>query len=150
MVCFFIGHRDAESSLMPQIEAEVERHIVECGVEEFVVGQYGAFDRMAAQAVIRAKKQYPQIKLSILLPYHPSERRMKAPMEFDSTFYPPGMERVPRRLAIVRANEYMIKHCNFLIVYAWQKGSNALRLLELAQRQKRITITELNCGTDLS
>ena len=143
MVCFLIGHRDAGEWLMPRLKQEILRHIVECGVTEFVVGQYGAFDRMAARAVIDAKRRYPEVKLSILLPYHPSERAVQAPDGYDNTIYPPGMETVPRRVAIVRANEYMIQHCDCLIAYAWQPGSNTLRLLKMAQRGQRVRITEL-------
>ena len=33
---------------------------------------------------------------------------MEPPQGFDNTFYPPGMEKVPRKLAIVRANRYMV------------------------------------------
>lgn len=143
MICFFIGHRDAESRLMSQIEDAVNRHITEYGVTEFVVGQYGAFDRMAARAVIDAKKIFPQISLSILLPYHPFERKVYAPEGFDGTFYPPGMETVPRRYAIIRANQYMIKHCNYLIAYAWQPVGNSKKFLEYAKQQQNIIITEL-------
>ena len=57
MRCFFIGHADAEPSLRRQIDEEVRRHILEYGVTEFVVGQYGAFDMMAAAAVIKAKAE---------------------------------------------------------------------------------------------
>lgn len=46
--CFFIGHREAPDSLLPQLSAAVERHIMELGVTEFVVGSYGWFDSMAA------------------------------------------------------------------------------------------------------
>jgi len=132
MLCFFIGHRDAESGLMPQIEAAVSRHITEYGVTEFVVGQYGSFDRMAARAVINAKRHYPNITLYILLPYHPSERTVNAPDGYDDTFYPPGMENVPRKLAIVRANKYMVDNCDFLIAYVWHPASNAQNLLDYA------------------
>ena len=34
---------------------------------------------------------------------------------FDSTFYPPGMESVPRKVAIVRANRYVVDHVDYLI-----------------------------------
>lgn len=143
MLCFFIGHRDASSSLMPQLESAVKKHITDYGVTDFVVGQYGAFDRMAARAVIEAKKVFPNITLSILLPYHPSERKVHAPEGYDSTFYPPGMESVPRRFAITQANQYMIRHCDYLIAYAWQSASNAKRFLEFARHQPSITVTEL-------
>lgn len=137
MLCFFIGHRDTESGLMPQIEAAVHRHITECGVTEFVVGQYGAFDRMAARTVINAKRHYPNITLSILLPYHPSERSVNAPDGYNDTFYPPGMENVPRKLAIIRANKYMVDNSDFLIAYVRHPASNAQNLLEYAQARER-------------
>lgn len=46
-----------------------EHHIVHCGVTEFIVGNYGGFDRMAARAVISAKALYPGITLLLLLSY---------------------------------------------------------------------------------
>ena len=73
MLCFFIGHRNATTQLMPQLETAIKKHICDYSVTDFVVGQYGAFDRMAAHAVINAKKIFPEISLSILLPYHPAE-----------------------------------------------------------------------------
>ena len=48
---------------------------------------------------------------------------------------PPGMERVPRKLAIVRANRYMVDNSDFLIAYAWHPG-NARELVEYAQRRE--------------
>ena len=86
--CFFIGHRDIAHNILPQLCTEVERHIIEYGVGEFVVGNYGAFDRLAAKAVITAKKQHPEIALSLLIPYHPAERPIVTPQGFDNIFYP--------------------------------------------------------------
>lgn len=134
--CFFIGHREADEKLFPVLEAEVRRHIVELGVTEFIVGHYGGFDHLAAKAVLVAKKQHPEICLRVLLPYHPAERPVKIPEGVDCTYYPPGMEQVPRRFAIVRANRYMIDHVDFLIAYVWHTASNARELLEYAQRRE--------------
>ena len=113
----------------------VEQHIVEFGVTEFIVGNYGGFDHMAAKAVIEAKERHPNITLSMLIPYHPAERPIELPQGFENTFYPPGMEKVPRRLAIVRANRYMIDHVDYLIAYAWHPASNARDLVEYAQKR---------------
>lgn len=44
--CFFIGHRGSSCSLLPLLDSAVEQHITEFGVEEFIVGGYGNFDRM--------------------------------------------------------------------------------------------------------
>ena len=119
-----------------------EHHIVHCGVTEFIVGNYGGFDRMAARAVISAKALYPGITLLLLLSYHPAERPIETPPGFDGTFYPPGMESVPRRYAIVRANRYMIDHVDYLIAYAWHPASNAKELTAYALR-KGVVVTNL-------
>ena len=65
----------------------------------------------------------------MLLPYHPSERAVVLPAGFDGSLYPPGMETVPRRLAIVRANEYMAKRCDLLIGYTVLQNSNSGRIM---------------------
>lgn len=144
--CFFIGHREASTEILPTLESAIEQHISEYGVIEFIVGGYGGFERLVASAVIRAKRQHPQITLVLLLPYHPAERPIKKPKGFDSTYYPPDMEKVPRRLAIVRANRYVVDHVDYLIAYAWHSASNARELAEYAQKRERkglITVTML-------
>lgn len=134
--CFFIGHREAPDSLLPILDAEVERHITEYGVTDFVVGGYGRFDTLAAQCVKVAKKRHPGITLTLLLPYHPYDRPKPTPSGFDSAFYPPGMETVPKRLAIVQANRHMVDHSQFLIAYAWHPASNARNLVEYARKRE--------------
>lgn len=135
--CFFIGHRDAKDSLLPALIAEVERHILEYGVTEFVVGRYGRFDGLAAQAVKQAKERHPNVTLIYLRPYHPAERPDETPKGFDGSFYPPGMERVPKRLSIVQANRYMVDHSDFLITYVWHPTSNSRELVEYAKKRER-------------
>lgn len=111
---------------------------------EFFVGHYGRFDALAAHAVKDAKKRHPEVTLMLLLPYHPFDRPIQTPKGFDRTFYPPGMETVPKKIAIVRANRYMADTCNFLIAYVWHSGSNALELTEYTQQRGKIHITHLS------
>lgn len=144
--CFFIGHRETGDELIPALTAAVERHITEYGVTSFMVGRYGNFDKLAARAVIDAKKRHPEVTLTLLLPYHPFDRPTPTPQGFDGTFYPPGMETVPKRVAIVRANRYMVEHSTHLIAYAWHPASNARALVEHARiwgRKGKIHIENL-------
>ena len=144
--CFFIGHREASEEIYPAVYAAVEQHILEYGVTEFIVGHYGGFDRLAASAVKEAKRFYPEVRLILLLPYHPAERPIPMLEGFDGTFYPPGMESVPRKVAIVRANRYVVDHVDYLIAYAWHPASNARELVEYAKRrgcQNRLQIMML-------
>lgn len=135
--CFFIGHREASEEIYPVLYAAVEQHIVEYGVTEFIVGHYGGFDRLAASAVKEAKRYHPGVRLILLLPYHPAERPIPTPDGFDSTFYPPGMESGPRKIAIVRANRYVVDHVDYLIAYVWHPASNARELVEYAQKRQQ-------------
>ena len=135
--CFFIGHRDAPEAIYPQLLAEVEHHIAELGVSEFIVGHYGGFDRLAAKAVIAAKERHPNISLLLLLPYHPAEQSIEIPAGFDNTYYPPEVEQVPRRLAIIRANRYVVDRVDYLIAYAWHPASNARELVKYAAARRQ-------------
>lgn len=63
-ICFFIGYREAPDNLLPILDVEVERHIIEYGVTDFVVGRYGRFDGMAAHCVKAAKERHPEITLA--------------------------------------------------------------------------------------
>ena len=85
--CFFIGHREANESLLPRLELEIERLITEENVRYFYVGGYGGFDQIAATAVKQAKKKYPEITLMLVLPYHPAERPIEKPSGYDGTYY---------------------------------------------------------------
>lgn len=134
--CFFIGHRNTPDTVLPALTQEVERHIVEYGVTDFVVGHYGRFDALAAQTVIDAKKRHPPVTLTMLLSYHPAERPVAAPEGYDGTLYPPGMERAPRRLAIVRANHWMLCNSGYLIAYVRHPSNGSREVLEAARRRE--------------
>lgn len=141
--CFFIGHREAGDEIAAALVDAVEQHVTEYGVTAFLVGGYGGFDRMAARAVMEAKRRHPEITLTRLLPYHPAERPVDLPPGFDDSFYPPGLETVPRRFAISRANRYAADHCGYLIAYARHPASNAWDLAAYAQRRGRTVVTFL-------
>lgn len=136
--CFFIGHREAPDGLLPILAKIVEQHITKYDVSDFYVGQYGAFDRLAARAVIDAKKRHPKVTLTILLSYYPADRLLKLPDGANGSLYPLCMEEVPKRVAIPRANRWMVDHSTHLIAYVWHPASNARKLLDYARtREKR-------------
>ena len=135
--CFFIGHRTVPNDIRERLNAAIERHITEYGVTEFFVGHYGAFDRMAQAALVRAKKRHPHIRPLLLLPYHPGEQIVKVPNGFDGSFFPPGMEAVPRAFAIVRANQYAIRTCDYLICYDARQIGSTRELVDLARRREK-------------
>ena len=141
--CFFIGHREADERLLPELMSVVERLIIEEQVSCFYVGGYGGFDRIAASAIKRSKQNHPEITLMLVLPYHPAERPVEIPHGFDGTYYPEGMEKVPRRFAIVKTNEIMVNTSDWLIAYVRHGASNSRKILEYAQHRGNIQIVRI-------
>ena len=135
--CFFIGHREADERLLPLLSGTIERLITEENVSYFYVGGYGGFDRIASTAVKAVKKKHPAITLMLVLPYHPAERPVDTPYGFDGTYYPEGLEQVPKRYAIVRANRIMIDISDWLVAYVRHGASNSRKLLEYAEHRRK-------------
>ena len=135
--CYFIGHREADDRLLPVLTRTIEKLVQEESVYYFYVGGYGGFDRIAGMAVKLVKKQHPDITLHLVLPYHPAERPIEAPNGYDGTYYPEGLEKVPRQYAIVRANKILVDTSDWLIAYVRHGASNSRKLLEYAQRREK-------------
>ncbi|MBE6778287.1 MAG: hypothetical protein E7541_02765 [Ruminococcaceae bacterium] len=137
--CFFIGHRDAPQEVYTALCEAVEEHICQ-GVEEFLVGGYGAFDHMAAKAVMEMKKRYSAVRLVRLLAYLPTVTAA-VPEGFDGSLYPEGLENTPRPFAIVKANQMAVDMSDSLIGYVCYAPSNAAKVVRRAQKKGlRVTL----------
>ena len=135
--CFFIGHREADERLLPYLIGVIRQLVMDESVRYFYVGGYGGFDRIAGMAVKEVKKQYPGITLHLVLPYHPAERSIEPPPGYDGTYYPEGLEGVPRQYAIVKANKILVDTCDWLIAYVRHGASNSQKILEYAERREK-------------
>jgi hypothetical protein len=129
------GHADCPDSIMPRIEAAIEVQYMIHGVCNFYVGNRGRFDSLVAMAAKRVKQRHPDLKLYLVLAYHPGERSVDLTDGFDNSFYP-TLEGVPRQYAIVRANKYMVDTADTIICYVKHIG-NTRNLLEYAQRRQK-------------
>ena len=135
--CFFIGHREAGKDVIPLLAEAVEKHITEYSVTDFYVGHYGGFDRLVAQAVEEAKERHPEIRLTLVLPYHPAIRPINVPKGFDGSFYPWEDEKIPKRLAIIKTNPRMVDTCDYLITYAYHFLGGTGQIVEYARKREK-------------
>ena len=70
--CFFSGHRDIPREKYPEVQEKLERTVEELiaqGIQYFGVGGALGFDTLAALTVIKLKRQHPEIRLALILPY---------------------------------------------------------------------------------
>lgn len=147
--CFFIGHRDATQTIQDELYETVVHLVKECHVDHFIVGHYGEFDRMATSVVQRVIQEYPEkaIIAEILEPYFPGERELPVPVYFEGTYYPEGMEMVPLRFCIEKANQKALEESDVLVAYVTHSGGNAAKLLRRARREAKIgCLTVINLG----
>ena len=131
--CFLFGHADCPDHVLPKLEKSIET-AVSNGVQNFYVGNRGAFDRLATTAVKRIKQKHPDVRLYLLLAYHPAEQPQAPTEGFDGTYYP-LFENVPRRYAIVRSNEAMARLADYVICYVNHVG-NTRKLLSIVQKRQ--------------
>ena len=85
--CFFTGHRETGEKLLPYLTDTAKRLVTDCGVTRFYVGGYGNFDRLSGKAVIALKNSFPNIRLFLVIPYHPAERPVLTPQGYDGTYW---------------------------------------------------------------
>ncbi len=132
----------AQTLTMALVDA-VERHITEYGVTDFLVGNYGAFDRMSARTVREAKTQHLGIHLHLMLPYRSEMGRPLPDQEgYDNFVYPEGIEDVLYKLAIPRLNRIMVRDSAY-VIHSWGGAATTLEFAARRQRMGKLIITNL-------
>ena len=66
MTATFFGHRDTPQNIAELLGAKIEELIVSRGVDEFYVGDSGAFDRMVLAELRKLEKKYPFIRYCVV------------------------------------------------------------------------------------
>lgn len=139
--CFLFGHGDVSADTVPQLKAAITEAYLHHGIRCFYVGNRGSFDRLATKALKELKKQFPDTQLILLLAYHPAERKVILPEDFDNSYFPP-LDRIPKPYRIVQANRYIVNNVDEVICYVNHIG-NSRNLLEYCQKLPHLLITNL-------
>lgn len=140
-ICCFFGHRRLADFVIPLLQEQVEKLILDCGVKQFYVGGCGDFDSYATTVVRRLKKKYSDIKIFLIPAYFYVIERDKIYIanHYDGTIFP-DIENVPKRFAIVRRNYWMVEQCKYVISYVEFTWGGADHAVRYAKRKKRIVI----------
>lgn len=140
MVCCFFGHHDTPSTVKSALLECIKNLIENEGADTFLVGNQGSFDGMVLSVLRALAVQYPHISYKAVLAYMPGQKeeyRYFDPME---TMYPEGLERVPRRFAISRRNDWMLKQSDTVVCYVRHHFGGSGQFVEKAIRQKKRVI----------
>ena len=144
MTCCFFGHKDAPSSVLPQIEEAVEKLIAEQNVKSFLVGNQGQFDSMVLSVLRKLKTQHPEITYNVVLAYMPEEKEEWSPYEYWETVLPEGLEAVHPRYAISKRNDWMVNESDMVVAYVKHSWGGAAKYVEKALNRKLHVINIAN------
>ena len=132
--CTFFGHSDCPETIAPRLREALIHLIAHDGIEQFYVGDRGAFDRLVTRELRALSALYPHIRYTVVLAYLPSTVQCD-----EDTLFPQGIEKVPKRYAISWRNKWMLKHADCAVTYITHSQGGAAQFAALAQRQgKRV------------
>ena len=139
LIVSFFGHSKTIIDINQEDFLSILENIVKDAPVEFLLGMYGDFDFFAYACAKEYKKRHPNAKLVFVTPYiHENYCLLEDAKErFDEIVYP-ELEKVPKRYAIIRRNEYMINESDFIIFYVTHHhGGGAYMALEYAKRKNK-------------
>ena len=139
LTAVFIGHNEYygldDSKLREAIIAAIN-----AGVTTFLNGGMGGFDWKCAYIVKTLKKEYPQIRSELIIPYLTFNPRSTD--DFDEIVYPDGFEKYHFKSAIPARNKYMVDNSQYAICYVSHDWGGAFQTYSRAKK-KGLTIINL-------
>ena len=115
---------------------KVVKDVIILGGDTFYLGGYGTFDYIAKQVVWELKEEYPHIESLLVIPYLDKKYDLE---KYDSSIYP-SLENVPKRFAISKRNEWMVKESHMVISYVTHSWGGAAITMEYAKKKKKTII----------
>ena len=105
---------------------------------KFYLGGYGDFDVLCLRTLKDFKADFPEIELIFITPYLDKNysKLELAKYYYDDVIFPP-IESVPRKFAILKRNEWMVKQADLVIAYVKYSWGGAAKALEYAKRKKK-------------
>ena len=135
-ICAFFGHRD--TPMTDRIEkdlTDVIRKLIFQGVDEFWLGEQGAFDYMSRLVLKNLKKEYRWIAICIFPTRLPSKAKMKWLDEQKyEIIYPEEVAKAPFKVALLRRNQYMVKYADNIVCYITREHGGAYKAVKQAQK----------------
>ena len=137
MIVTFCGHNEVTNpDDVRQWLEDTVGDLIQRGATTFYLGGYGGFDRLAASILRNISANNPTVESILVLPYLNREAEDDL---YDGTIYPP-LESVPKRLAIIKRNEWMVDHADVIVAYVLHDWGGANAMLQFAVRKGKMII----------
>lgn len=128
-VCTFFGHRECYK-LDREVLMRAIAELIGQGVDEFLVGNQGQFDRQVLSCLKSLQTQYPNIRYNVVLAYLPTQKGDGA--DLSDTIYP-EIEGHPK-FAVERRNRWLIRQADVCLCYVNHTWGGAYKFASMAKR----------------
>lgn len=134
----FCGHSKLEETekIKNWLRIVIE-NLIKQGAKTFYLGGYGQFDTLSAYVLNEIKKQYPNIKIILVLAYLNKKHDVSI---YDYSIYP-SLELVPPRYAILKRNEYMVDISDVVVSCVKYNYGGAYTTLKYAKKRNKNIIS---------
>ncbi|MBR2870329.1 MAG: hypothetical protein IKB98_02990 [Clostridia bacterium] len=140
MIITFCGHSSFDNNENQYKLYDILCENIKDNPVDFYVGGYGSFDHYALCSALEYKEKHNDTKIYFVTPY--LDKRYSK-LEYyknvtDGIIFP-ELENVPKKFAIIKRNEWMVKQADLVIAYVRHSWGGARRTFEFAKRlQKKI------------
>lgn len=135
--CAFFGHRNCPETIAGELEAQIERLILQYHVQCFYVGHEGMFDSLVLQALIKLERKYPSIDYAVVQAYLNSDVGSAI---CSHRLFPEVLNNVHPRFAIDRRNRWMIDMSDIVVVFVNHDWGGAAKFAKIALQKGRLVI----------
>jgi len=142
--CCFTGHRnipiDERESIKQRLKEEIIS-LIHQGVRYFATGGALGFDTMAALAVLKLKREYPHIRLILVLPYRDQQEKWRA---WDKFIYDLILDQADKAVYISRyythdcmhkRNRHLVDHSGICVCYLTNPHSGTAYTVDYAKQR---------------
>ena len=131
--CALFGYDTEANDASKPLEPALRTAILKQKIDTFWCCGFSGFDLNAALAILKLQDDFPGIK-SILIRASLPTKPDPFPGLYDGALYPDGLESLPSRLAVVKRNQWMVKHCDLIIASAGNDLCDAYEVVLMARR----------------
>lgn len=128
----FIGHSECYGITKEQIKQSVLT-LIDNGVTDFLCGGQGKFDNMCARCVYELKKDFPNIKNHLIIPYLSFKINDKE--IYDDILFPEGFEKYHFKKAIPMKNNFLVDNSEYAVCYITHDWGGATKTFQRAKKK---------------
>ena len=133
---------DVEKPLREVLERLVKEH----GVTVFYTGGMGEFDALFARTVRVLKRDYPSLRLVLVMPYltrQVTTEKAWYESHYDEILIPAELDGVHPKAAITLRNHWMVDHSDFVVASLRRNYGGAAEAVRYAENRGKVVV---RCG----